>query len=196
MTYRYDPAFIRAIPKTDLHVHLDGSLRIGTLIELARERKVELPSFTEEGLNEKVFKPSYANLLEYLSGFTWTLKVLQDKESLERAAYELAMDNWAEGVRYLEVRFAPQLHMSPSFGLDGVVQAVDGGLRRAREEINRGLADTEPPFDYGVSRIKMRLLPGNSLTCSGCRPSSSCRSGWCSGVIGERPGPLPRFPWG
>ncbi len=158
MTYRYDPAFIRAIPKTDLHVHLDGSLRIGTLIELARERKVELPSFTEEGLNEKVFKPSYANLLEYLSGFTWTLKVLQDKESLERAAYELAMDNWAEGVRYLEVRFAPQLHMSPSFGLDGVVQAVDGGLRRAREEINRGLADTEPPFDYGVILCAMRFF--------------------------------------
>jgi hypothetical protein len=74
MTYRYDPAFIRAIPKTDLHVHLDGSLRIPTLIELARERKIQLPSFTEEGLNEKVFKSSYANLVEYLSGFSWTLR--------------------------------------------------------------------------------------------------------------------------
>ena len=39
--------------------------------------------------------------------------MLQDAEALERTAYQLAMDNWAEGVRYLEVRFAPQLHMSP-----------------------------------------------------------------------------------
>ena len=115
--YRYEPQFIRAIPKTDLHVHLDGSLRLPTLIELARERKVALPSFTEEGLNRTVFKDSYQDLNEYLSGFTWTLKVLQDAEGLERTAYELAMDNWAEGVRYLEVRFAPQLHMSPAFGL-------------------------------------------------------------------------------
>jgi len=158
MAYRYDPAFIRAIPKTDLHVHLDGSLRIPTLIELARERKVQLPSFTEDGLNEKVFKPSYANLVEYLSGFTWTLKVLQDREGLERTAYELAMDNWAEGVRYLEVRFAPQLHMSASFGLDDVVKAVDKGLRRARTEINATVTNGEPPFDYGVILCAMRFF--------------------------------------
>jgi len=158
VTYRYSPEFIRAIPKTDLHVHLDGSLRIPTLIELAREQRVNLPSFTEEGLNELVFKPSYKNLVEYLSGFSWTLRVLQDPESLERTAYELAMDNWAEGVRYLEVRFAPQLHMSPTFGLDDVVRAVDGGLRRARSEINRSLEKEEPPFDYGVILCAMRFF--------------------------------------
>jgi adenosine deaminase len=158
MAYKYDPAFIRAIPKTDLHVHLDGSLRIPTLIELARERKVQLPSFTEEGLNETVFKSSYANLVEYLSGFSWTLKVLQDKEGLERTAYELAMDNWAEGVRYLEVRFAPQLHMSASFSLDEVVGAVDKGLRRARVEINKALSQAEPPFDYGLILCAMRFF--------------------------------------
>ena len=60
-------ALIQALPKTDLHVHLDGSLRVGTLIELARERKIDLPSWTEEGMNALVFKPSYANLGEYLA---------------------------------------------------------------------------------------------------------------------------------
>ncbi len=158
MNYRYSPEFIRAIPKTDLHVHLDGSLRISTLIELAREQNVELPAFTEEGLNALVFKPSYANLVEYLSGFTWTLKVLQDARSLERTAYELAMDNWDEGVRYLEVRFAPQLHMSASLGLDDVVKAVDDGLRRARTEVNSSLAAGEPPFDYGMILCAMRFF--------------------------------------
>ena len=48
--------FIREIPKCDLHVHLDGSLRIKTLIELAQAGKVKLPSYTEEGMLEKVFK--------------------------------------------------------------------------------------------------------------------------------------------
>ena len=158
MTYKYDPAFIRAIPKTDLHVHLDGSLRVSSLIEMAREIKINLPSRSEEGLNETIFKPSYASLLEYLSCFTWTLKVLQDREGLERSAYELAMDSWAEGVRYLEVRFAPQLHISPSFTLDEVVRAVDNGLRRARSEINKTLGDAEPPFDYGVILCAMRFF--------------------------------------
>ena len=139
---RYPDAFIRAIPKTDLHVHLDGSLRLPTLIELARERGVALPSETEEGLNELVFKPSYRDLDEYLKGFAWSLAVMQDIESLERTAYELALDNWAEGVRYLEVRFAPQLHMSEHLAFAGVMTAVDRGLRRARTEVNRGLPET------------------------------------------------------
>lgn len=155
---RYPPEFIRAIPKTDLHLHLDGSLRLGTLIELARERKVELPSSTEEGLNRLVFKESYKDLWEYLQCFNLTLKVLQDAEALERTAYELAMDNWAEGVRYIEVRFAPQLHMSPTLDFSGVMRAVDRGLRRAREEANRSLGTGEPPFDYGIIVCALRFF--------------------------------------
>ena len=98
---------IRALPKTDLHVHLDGSLREATLIELARERGVKLPSETVEGLNELVFRPHYASLAEYLHGFALTGAVMKDAEALERIAYELAWDNIHEGVRYIEVRFAP-----------------------------------------------------------------------------------------
>jgi len=156
--HHYSQDFILAIPKTDLHVHLDGSLRLATLIELARERGISLPSFTEEGLNELVFKPSYADLNEYLAGFSRTLAVLQDAEGLERTAYELALDNWAEGVRYLEVRFAPQLHMSSSFSFEAVVGAVDIGLRRAREAVNATLGPEEPPFDYGIIVCAMRFF--------------------------------------
>jgi adenosine deaminase len=154
----YSQAFIRAIPKTDLHVHLDGSLRLPTLIELASERRVPLPSFTEEGMNALVFKDSYKDLEEYLQGFTWTLKVMQDAEGLERVSYELAVDNAAEGVRYLEVRFAPQLHMSPALGFDAVMAAVDRGLRRARADINRAMPPDEPPFDYGIIVCAMRFF--------------------------------------
>ncbi|MSQ92468.1 MAG: hypothetical protein EXR87_05990 [Gammaproteobacteria bacterium] len=106
-------AFLAELPKTDLHVHLDGSLRLGTLIELAREHTVELPSYTEGGLREIVYKDRYASLGEYLKGFKYTVAAMHDAEALERVATELAEDNQAEGVRYLAARFAPQLQVRP-----------------------------------------------------------------------------------
>ena len=90
--------FVLALPKTDLHVHLDGSLRISTLIELAKEYNVELPSYTEEGLRELVFKDRYDSLGDYLKGFGYTCAVLQSEVALERSGYELAIDNQNEGV--------------------------------------------------------------------------------------------------
>jgi adenosine deaminase len=150
-----------ALPKTDLHVHLDGSLRLGSLITLARDRGVSLPSQSEEGMKERVFKPSYANLGEYLAGFAYTCAVLQDPEALEQVAYELAWDNINEGVRYVEVRFAPQLHMGGRMSCTEVLQAVDRGLRRARAEHERSEAVTacgEPPFRYGIIVCAMRMF--------------------------------------
>ena len=92
----FTPEFIKKLPKTDLHVHLDGSIRIPTLIELAKERKVELPSFTEEGLRKLVFKDRYASLVEYLNGFQYTCAVLQDEEALERAVEWFRRENYVE----------------------------------------------------------------------------------------------------
>ena len=154
----YPPEFLKAIPKNDLHVHLDGSLRLETLIELARDQNVELPSYTPEGLKETVFKPSYANLDDYLRGFAYTCRVMQDAESLERIAYELAIDNIDEGVRYVEVRFAPQLHMSDRMTFEQVMRSVDAGLRRARDEFNSRLDRHEPQFEYGIIVTAMRFF--------------------------------------
>ena len=63
-------------------------------------------------LKKTVFKKNYKNLEEYLEGFKYTSGVMQDSKSCERVAYEFAIDNYEEGVRYFEVRFAPQLHAS------------------------------------------------------------------------------------
>src|SRR3990172_343058 len=156
-----DSDLVRRLPKTDLHVHLHGSLRLGSLVELARERKVALPSETPEGLEALVFRPRYASLAEYLEGFRYTVGVLQDAEALERAAYELAEDCQADGVRYVEVRFAPQLHVRPGFEVPDVVRAVDRGLRRAalafnaRPEVAQG---QEPPFAAGILLCAMRFF--------------------------------------
>ena len=154
-------ALIQALPKTDLHVHLDGSLREETLIELARDRGVTLPSETVEGLNELVFKASYASLPEYLQGFAYTCAVLQDAEALERTAYELAWDNINEGVRYIEVRFAPQLHVHTGLRFDDVMMAVHTGLKRAEDEHRASAAVTEqgePCFRYGIIVCALRYF--------------------------------------
>src|SRR3989338_5781564 len=92
------PTFIKEIPKTDLHVHLDGSLRIKTLIDLAKRNKVKLPSYSESGLQELVFKTNYNHLREYLQGFKYTCAVMDNSEALEQISYELAEDCWNEGV--------------------------------------------------------------------------------------------------
>ncbi len=154
----YPAEFIQAIPKNDLHVHLDGSLRLDTLVELARDQGVELPSYTPDGLRETVFKDIYADLDEYLRGFAYTCRVMQDDESLERIAYELAQDNISEGVRYVEVRFAPQLHVSDRLTFEQVMTSVDRGLRRARDEFNAKRVDDEPEFEYGIIVTAMRFF--------------------------------------
>jgi len=156
--------FVEKIPKTDLHVHLDGSLRISTLIDLAKEAGVDLPSWTEDGLKSLVFKEQYENLGEYLRGFAYTTAVLQTKEALQRASYELAIDNINEGVRYIEVRFAPQLHQNNDLGAIDVLKAVNEGLTQAKKEINSRASiesGEEPPFNYGIITCAMRMFDYN-----------------------------------
>jgi len=152
---------IEKLPKTDLHVHLDGSLRLTTLIELAKEYHVELPSYTPEGLRDLVFKEKYGSLAEYLKGFNYTIAVLQSEVALERVAYELAKDNQEEGVRYFEVRFAPQLHLHSHLSIENVLKSVNRGLQRAKDDFNRRpevLADREPPFEYSIVVCALRYF--------------------------------------
>lgn len=152
-------AFLHELPKTDLHVHLDGSLRISTLIDLAKEYGVKLPSYTEEGLRELVFKDRYDSLGDYLHGFAYLCAVMQTEVALERAGYEFAQDNQAEGVRYLEVRFAPQLHVHEHMNAIMVLKAVNRGLKRAADEFNARKVITsgaEPRFSYGIIVSAMR----------------------------------------
>ncbi len=153
--------FIQKLPKSDLHLHLDGSMRISTLIELAKQSHVQLPSMTEEGLRETVFKERYGSLDEYLQGFGYLCSVMQNREQLERVAYELAIDNQREGVCYIEVRFAPQLHSHTSFDVIEVIRAVSRGLDRAKQEFNAHpevVQQQRPPFDYGIIACAMRYF--------------------------------------
>ncbi|MDM8535626.1 adenosine deaminase family protein [Desulfobacterales bacterium HSG17] len=147
------------LPKSDLHLHLDGSLRLPTLIELAREMKFDLPSQTVEGLQETLFKDSYASLEEYLTTFYYSCAVMQTPEQLERIAFELAEDCQAEGVRYIEVRYAPQLHINANMDVREVLLSVNRGLLKAQTEFNHRpevKTGQEPPFHYGIIACALR----------------------------------------
>ena len=138
-------ALFLALPKTDLHCHLDGSLRVETVAEMARDPAVRrlaerlgfaLPEDTSSEHLRKILSPGLdcQSLEEYLLPFDVICGVLQTREALSRAAYELAMDAAAENVWYLEVRFAPQRHIHDDLSGLEVLRAVDDGLRRAEEE--------------------------------------------------------------
>ncbi len=158
---KYSREFLAQIPKSDLHVHIDGSLRLGTLIELAKEAGVELPSYTEEGLLKLVFKKKYEDLVDYLRGFHFTFNVMRTKDSIARVCYEMAMDCFADGVRYIEPRFAPHLHSRENLTVDEVIVAANDGLARAKREINERpeiKGGKEPRFEYGIICCALRMF--------------------------------------
>jgi adenosine deaminase len=129
-----DTSFLRRIPKAELHCHLDGSLRPATLAELAREHRVALPDSDPEAVRAYMRVDNAHNLEEYLARFAVTLSVLQTAEALERVAYELAEDVARDGVRYLEVRYAPVLNVRHGLSLGAVLEAPLRGLERAERD--------------------------------------------------------------
>jgi adenosine deaminase len=124
---------LHALPKAELHVHLDGSLRPETLLELARERGKPMPADDAAALGDYMHVNDARNLVEYLSRFDITLSVMQDAEALERIAFELAEDLAAENVRYAEIRFSPILNSREGLPLTETVEAPLRGLKRAEE---------------------------------------------------------------
>lgn len=127
-------SYFEKLPKTDLHVHLDGSMRVETVLDLAQKDGINLPADTPEGLKKALrLGENTGSLVEYLKAFDTTLKVLQKAESLYRAAYELAEDAARENVWYMEVRYAPMLHTREGLPLTAVVEAVIEGLRDAQK---------------------------------------------------------------
>jgi len=129
--------FIKKLPKTDLHVHLDGSVRIQTILDLAKKYKVKLPANTAEELKKIVCCGNECvSLEEYLRGFHITNQVLQSTEALYQVAYELAEDAAEENIRYIEVRYSPILHTEKGLKLTEVSEAVLDGLADAEKKFN------------------------------------------------------------
>jgi adenosine deaminase len=140
-------------PKSLLHDHLDGGLRVATVLELADAIGWSLPETDPDALQAWFTAGAAAkDLMQYLATFEHTLAVMQTEEHIERVAYEAAIDLAADGVVYAEVRFAPELHEQEGLTLATVVRAVTDGFRRGE----RDAATAGRPIWLGAILCAMR----------------------------------------
>lgn len=120
---------IEKLPKVELHIHLDGSIRPSTAAYL-------LNKSIEDVSNNMIASDKCEDLNEYLTKFDYPEKILQTKENLERVAYELALDLKKDNVIYAEIRFAPLKHIKEGLTLDSVVDSVLVGLSKVNIKTN------------------------------------------------------------
>lgn len=123
------------LPKIDLHCHLDGSIRPQTVLDLANEQGITLPSNDVEEIRDLMIAPEDCpNLVDYLARFELPVSVMQTAESIERISFELFEDAALENVKYLEVRFGPQLHTEQGLNYEQIIGAAVSGMKRAEEK--------------------------------------------------------------
>ena len=143
------------LPKIDLHCHLDGSLRPQTVIDLAAEQNIDLPSQDPAVIKEMMVAPETCpNLQEYLDRFALPVKVMQTADAIERISFELYEDAAKENVKYLEVRFAPQLHIQKGLTHEEIIASAVKGMQRAE-----ALYDIKG--NYILSAVK--FLPSDTI---------------------------------
>jgi adenosine deaminase len=124
------------LPLIDLHRHLDGSIRLETVLEVALEQGIELPAYELETLRPHVVVDGKADgLMDFIGRFRWLTAILHDLDTCRRVAYENVEDAKREGIDYIELRFSPWF-MAETHGLDpaGVVEAVADGVVAAERD--------------------------------------------------------------
>jgi adenosine deaminase len=129
-------------PLVELHLHLDGSVRIGTMLDIAAHDRTPLPATGEAELKRALRCGHVRNsLADYLEAFAITTSVMQTRAALGRIAAELLEDVSADGLRYVEIRFMPELHTLQGLSGQEVMEAVLDGLRlgNLRHGVNWGL---------------------------------------------------------
>lgn len=116
-------------PLVELHAHLDGALRLATMLEIAREEGVRLPASDEDGLRKALRCGEVrASLAQYLEHFAHTTSVMRSRKALARIAAEFLEDAAKDAVKYAEVRFMPSLHAARDLSENEVMEAVLEGL--------------------------------------------------------------------
>jgi adenosine deaminase len=130
MDAKSQPMIDRSLPLVDLHRHLDGNLRLETIIALGRQHNLPLPAWEPETLRPfvQVISPQ-PSLVDFLSKFDYLIPAFVDYDACRRIAYENVEDAHNEGVCYVELRFSP-LFVASGHGLDpsAVVEAIADGV--------------------------------------------------------------------
>jgi len=124
-----------SLPLIDLHRHLDGSLRLETILDLGRKHNLPLPAWDVEGLRPyvQVLEPQ-PGIMAFIARFEWMTGVLVDADACRRVAYECVEDAHKEGIDYIELRFSPLFmaephHLDPAVVVEAVVEGVQAGSR-------------------------------------------------------------------
>lgn len=124
------------LPLVELHRHLDGSLRLETILELGLQHNLPLPAQTLEELRPYVqVSTPQPGVMAFIEKFEWMTGVLVDYDACYRVAYENVEDACREGIDYIELRYSPWF-MAEAHHLhaEGVVEAVTAGIRAARTD--------------------------------------------------------------
>ena len=129
-----DQAQIKTLPKAVLHEHLDGGLRVETVLDLAEAAGHRLPADDEAGLAAWFYQGRSGSLERYLEAFVHTIAVMQTPEAISRVAAESVEDLAADGVAYAEVRFDPGLCTQGGLTREDVLEAATDGVARASRE--------------------------------------------------------------
>ena len=161
-----EAAYFQAIPKAELHLHLDGSVRPKTVFDLANRDGVPLPvddpgrllDFLEA--NERT-----ASLVEYITYFELPIAVMQTIPALEQVTYELCEDLAKDNVRYAEIRYGPWLHVRHGLSLTDVIRAVLAGWGKGKKEfgleggiIVTALRDMPPAQNLALAQVAGRFV--------------------------------------
>ncbi|WDF83301.1 adenosine deaminase [Lacticaseibacillus pabuli] len=129
-------AALMHLPKIELHCHLDGSLSLPTIRHLAGMANIAIPA-EDADLRKLVTAPKQSDsLLDYLKAFDFIRPLLQTKEALELAAYDVAEQAASENVRYIEIRFAPEFSLDAGLSVPETITAVITGLHRAMADFD------------------------------------------------------------
>ncbi len=128
---------IKGLPKIDLHRHIDGDVNFETILELAKDQKKKLPVNNIEGL-KKLFRKYTDNgfMTLIIEGFGLVTSLLQNKEALERAAFESVRNAASDNIIYAEFRFAPERHTEQGLSISDAIHAAKRGLNKGENSYN------------------------------------------------------------
>uniref|UniRef100_A0A147AT74 Adenosine deaminase n=1 Tax=Fundulus heteroclitus TaxID=8078 RepID=A0A147AT74_FUNHE len=167
MAQRSPPSDVFNKPKIELHVHLDGAIRVETILDVAKRRGITLPADTAVGMKDKIILCEPATLTGFLEKFNEYMHVIAgDRDAIKRIAYEFVEDKAKEGVIYVEVRYSP--HFLANCDVEPIPWNQERGDLSPDEVVrlvNEGLSEGERAFNIKARSILccMRHMPSWSM---------------------------------